>query len=587
MTVRTPLFLVICLAVAALVFVGAVAVGNDYVFFAGYVILQYVVLSTAWNILGGYCGYVNFGSAAFFALGAYSTVAIYKLMGANDLPHLVPMPVLMLVGGVVSGVVGFGMGYLTLRLRGAFFAIATLALAVVLQTLIVNWDFVGGSRGAYILRPEEVPFIGSYIKYLFLVMLLLAVAALVIARLIEHSRLGYGFATIRDDELAAEASGVPTLKLKLIATTISGALMGMAGAPFPYYIGYLQPSSTFGLDYAVNSIAMPLIGGTTSWVGPLIGTILLGSLQQIATVTISSAVNLLLVGVILVAFVIVAPNGIIGLCAPLLAAQAGRFRRPPPRRDRCARIGAMTDSAMTDLLEVDDLGKRFGGFVALENITLNVPAGERLGLIGPNGSGKSTLVNCICGTLQNEQGSVRFDGRAVDGLAAHQRTRMGLSRSFQLPRPFVSLSLLDNIRIPLLYAVASRGAGSSASDIEARCTDLLREVGLDNKARHLPRDLTQVEMRKLELARAMAAEPKLLIADELMAGLTHSEVEEILALLVRLNEKGVTIILIEHIMRAVMSFSRRLVVLVSGRKIADGPPDEVMRNPEVEKAYLG
>jgi branched-chain amino acid transport system permease protein len=311
--VRTPLFLVICLAVAALVFAGAVAVGNDYVFFAGYVILQYVVLSTAWNILGGYCGYVNFGSAAFFALGAYSTVAIYKLIGANDLPHLVPMPVLMLVGGVVSGVVGFGMGYLTLRLRGAFFAIATLALAVVLQTLIVNWDFVGGSRGAYILRPEEVPLIGSYIKYLFLVMLLLAVTSLVIARLIERSRLGYGFATIRDDELAAEASGVPTLKLKLIATTISGALMGMAGAPFPYYIGYLQPSSTFGLDYAVNSIAMPLIGGTTSWVGPLIGTILLGSLQQIATVTISSAVNLLLVGVILVAFVIVAPNGIIGL----------------------------------------------------------------------------------------------------------------------------------------------------------------------------------------------------------------------------------------------------------------------------------
>lgn len=248
---------------------------------------------------------------------------------------------------------------------------------------------------------------------------------------------------------------------------------------------------------------------------------------------------------------------------------------------------SMTGSTMTNLLEVDDLGKRFGGFVALENISLNVPAGERLGLIGPNGSGKSTLVNCICGTLQNEQGSVRFDGRPVDGLAAHQRTRMGLSRSFQLPRPFVSLSLLDNIRIPLLYAVAARGARSSASDIEARCTDLLREVGLGNKARHLPRDLTQVEMRKLELARAMAAEPKLLIADESMAGLTHSEVEEILALLVRLNEKGVTIILIEHIMRAVMSFSRRLVVLVSGRKIADGPPDEVMRNPEVEKAYLG
>ena len=204
-------------------------------------------------------------------------------------------------------------GRLPWRLRGAFFAIATLALAVVLQTLVVNWDYVGGSRGAYIIRPERIEPIGNYIQYLFLLMMALVVGALTIARLIEHSRLGYGFASIRDDEFAAEASGVPTLRLKLIATTISGALMGMAGAPFPYYIGYLQPDSTFGLDYAVNSIAMPLIGGTTSWVGPLIGAVLLGTLQQVATVTISSAVNLLIVGLLLVGFVIVAPNGIIGL----------------------------------------------------------------------------------------------------------------------------------------------------------------------------------------------------------------------------------------------------------------------------------
>jgi branched-chain amino acid transport system permease protein len=313
MTVRTPLFLIVSLIVAAAIAGGALAVGNDYVFFAGYVVLQYVVLSTAWNILGGYCGYVNFGTAAFFALGAYSTVAIYKLVGDNDLPHIIPIPVLMLLGGVVSGVVGLGMGYLTLRLRGAFFAIATLALAVVLETLVVNWDYVGGSRGAYVLRPENVPLIGNYVRYLFLTMLVLAVVSLTIARLIERSRLGYGLATIRDDELAAEASGVPTLRLKLIATTISGALMGMAGAPFPYYISYLQPDSTFGLDYAVNAIAMPLIGGTTSWVGPLIGAVLLGTLQQVVTVTISSAVNLLLVGCLLVGFVIVAPNGIVGL----------------------------------------------------------------------------------------------------------------------------------------------------------------------------------------------------------------------------------------------------------------------------------
>ena len=303
---RSPLFFLICLIVGGAVFAAAVALGNDYYFFAGYVVLQYVVLSTAWNILGGYCGYVNFGSAAFFALGAYSTVALHRL-------YPLPIPAMLIADGVVSGVVGFGMGYLTLRLRGAFFAIATLALAVVLETLIVNWEYVGGSRGAYIVRPESIGPFGNYIEYLFLIMMLLAVAAITAARVIERSRLGFGFATIRDDELAAEASGVPTLQLKLIATTMSGALMGMAGAPFPYYIGYLQPSSAFGLDYAVNSIAMPLIGGTTSWVGPLIGAILLGSLQQLATVTISSAVNLLIVGLLLVGFVIVAPNGIIGL----------------------------------------------------------------------------------------------------------------------------------------------------------------------------------------------------------------------------------------------------------------------------------
>src|SRR3984957_4823633 len=292
---RTPLFILLGIVVAALVFEGARLVGNDYVFFAGYTVLQFVVLATAWNILGGYTGYVNFGTAAFFALGAYSTVFFPKF-------YPLPIPLLVLAGAAVSGLVGLGTGYLTLRLRGAFFAIATLAMAVVLQTLIVNWDYVGGSRGAYVIRPAEQETLHlPYIQYLFLVMLALALISIVIARTIEHSKLGYGFATIRDDELAAEASGVPTLRLKLIATALSGALMGMAGAPFPYYIGYLEPSSAFSLQYAVNSIAMPVIGALS-----------LGIIQQVATVEISSAVNLLLVGVLLVVFVIVAPNGIMG-----------------------------------------------------------------------------------------------------------------------------------------------------------------------------------------------------------------------------------------------------------------------------------
>jgi branched-chain amino acid transport system ATP-binding protein len=243
---------------------------------------------------------------------------------------------------------------------------------------------------------------------------------------------------------------------------------------------------------------------------------------------------------------------------------------------------------MSALLHVDNVTKRFGGFVALDGVELSVAPGERLGLIGPNGSGKSTLVNCICGTLQNESGSVRFNGQAMDGLAAHQRTHRGLARSFQLPRPFHSMSLADNLRIPLLYTVHARtGPLRSTGDLNDRCNELLTMVGLAAKAHQMPRDLTQVEMRKLELARAVAAEPKLLIADESMAGLSHSEVDDILALLMRLNERGITIILIEHIMSAVMKFSQRLAVLVSGKKVADGKPEDVVRNPEVVRAYLG
>lgn len=296
-------------AVVVVVFAASRLVTNDYFFFAGYVVLQYIVLATAWNVLGGYTGYINFGTSGFFAIGAYTAVVLHKLWGP-------PIPVSIVAGGVLAGAVGLAMGCLTLRLKGVFFAIGTLALAIVVQTFITNWDYVGGSRGVYIIRPASAPFLGSYIHYLFLVMLILAGIAVATARTIERSTLGFGLSAIRDDEQAAEASGVPTLKLKLISTTISGALMGMAGAPLPYYVTYLDPSSGFNLAYAVNAIAMPLIGGTTMWLGPVLGAIFLGTIQQAATVTISSSLNLLFVGVLLVLFVVVAPHGLIGLYRP-------------------------------------------------------------------------------------------------------------------------------------------------------------------------------------------------------------------------------------------------------------------------------
>jgi branched-chain amino acid transport system permease protein len=340
---RSSTFLAAALAVGAALFalgLFASRSGNGFLLVAGFVVLQYIALATAWNILGGYCGYVNFGTGAFFAMGAYAVIALERLgrtppgagrwLAGTPFELLIPafplsLPSMIVAGGVVAGIVGLGMGYLTLRLRGVFFAIATLAMAVVLHTLVINWEFVGGARGHQLIRPARValgPLSLSFTEYLFLVMIVLAVLGLWVARLIERSRLGLGFASIRDDEQAAEASGVPTLRLKLVATTVSGALMGMAGAPLPFYLGYVEPNTAFGLGYSVNAIAMPMIGGTTTWAGPLIGAVLLGTLQQIASVTISSDWNLMIVGLLLIAFVIAAPVGIVGLVQEFLRAAA-------------------------------------------------------------------------------------------------------------------------------------------------------------------------------------------------------------------------------------------------------------------------
>ena len=233
------------------------------------------------------------------------------------------------------------------------------------------------------------------------------------------------------------------------------------------------------------------------------------------------------------------------------------------------------------LLEVDGLTKRFGGFLALNQVSIAVKPGERFGLIGPNGSGKTTLINCLSGSLPTDGGRILFEGRDITSMPAHRRTRMGIVRSFQIPKPFRSMTVLDNLGIP--FENAARARGDDAADTR----EILRAIGLETKAHVKPAGLTQIEMRKLELARAMAARPKLLISDEAMAGLSHAEVDDILAILFQLNAQGITIIMIEHIMRAVMRFSQRIVVLDAGERIAEGTPDEIVRNPAVEKAYLG
>jgi branched-chain amino acid transport system ATP-binding protein len=230
--------------------------------------------------------------------------------------------------------------------------------------------------------------------------------------------------------------------------------------------------------------------------------------------------------------------------------------------------------------------KRFGGFVALDAVDIAIRPGERVGLIGPNGSGKSTLVNCLSGAISSDTGTIRFDGRAIERLPAHQRTRLGIVRTFQIPLPFTSMTVIGNLTIPLRFAARHHAVGGTTNDVEQALL-ILEDVGLRDKAYEPSAGLTQVELRKLELARAVAARPKLLIADETMAGLSNSEVDEIILLLFKLNEQGIAIIMIEHIMRAVMAFSQRAIVLVAGKKIADDTTDVVINNAEVVRAYLG
>jgi branched-chain amino acid transport system permease protein len=295
---------VVAILIGGLAFTEVVA--NEYYFTALYVVLQATIMAVAWNILGGFTGYVNFGSAGFFAVGVYTSIALDKALG-------LPLPLLILAAAGVCGLIGLGVGYLTLRLKGVYFAIATLAMAIVLETLVNNWAYVGGARGAYMLTPETHLWFDSYIQMMFMLMLVLALAAVAISRKLNFSRLGRGLAAIRDDEVAAECAGVPTLRLKLVSTTVMGAMMGVAGAPYPFFVTFVDPLSAFNLFVAVNAIAMPMIGGTSHWIGPVIGALLVGSMQEIVTVTVSSELNVLLVGIMLVLFITLAPQGIVGV----------------------------------------------------------------------------------------------------------------------------------------------------------------------------------------------------------------------------------------------------------------------------------
>ena len=428
---------------------------NEYPFFAGYVILQFVVLAVAWSILGGYAGYVNFGTNAFFGVGVYTAVFLAKAFEA---------PLVVQIADRRRGrqPARPRIGLLTLRMQGIFFSIATIALAIIIETTITNWRYVGGAAGIQLSRPPVTLPFDSYVKMLFFVQALLVVVAVATARAILNSRIGRGLHALRDDELAAECTGVPTLRLKLLACVISGALMSAAGAPAAMYLQFANPVSAFNLNYSVSVLAMALIGGTAHWIGPVLGAIVLGVTQQLLTVTISTESTF--------------SCSASCWCCSLSA-------RPAALSASFQALGEASMNAATDgpLLRIDTLTKTFGGFVALDNINVEIRKGERFGLIGPNGSGKTTLVNCISGALRPNKGAVLFGGEDITHLPPNLRSHRGIARSFQIPRPFKSMTVLENLMVALDFA-AHRDLFETAAHRRDEAMSILKRIGLAAKA---------------------------------------------------------------------------------------------------------
>ncbi len=534
-------------------------VGNQYPFFAGYVILQFMVLAVAWSILGGHAGYVNFGTSAFFGIGVYTAVFLVKAFGA-------PLVVQIAAAAAIGALMGFALGFLTLRMQGIFFSIATIALTIVIETSITNWRYVGGAAGIQLQRPMVTEPFNNYVQMLFFVQALLVVLAVAISRYIQNSWIGRGLQALRDDELAAECTGVPTLRLKLTACVISGALMCAAGAPAAMYLQYADPASAFNLNYSVSVLAMSLDRRHRALGGP-------DRRRDPARHHAATADRHYLVGS--------QRAGARRDAGGVRGRRAGGDHRPGPKGSPAM---SMTPEPQAPLLRIAALTKRFGGFTALDNVSVEIRPGERFGLIGPNGSGKTTLINCISGAFRTEPGTVVFRDEDITPLPPHTRTRRGIARSFQIPRPFRSMTVAENLMVALDFAAHELVSESRRRDT---MMSILARMGLESKANAPTTKLSQVELRKMELARAMATHPKLLISDEAMAGLSSSEVDEVLDLLMSFAREDITIIMIEHIMQAVMRFSDRVMCLDAGRIIAIGTPAEVMADRRVQEAYLG
>ena len=544
-----------------------------------YLVFYWVVLATSWNILSGYSGYFSFGHGAFFGAGLYTTAT---LAGALEVPFLWTLPAAAAVAallGLAVGAVVFRVG----RLRGELFALLTLAVTFVVANLVLNTRIDGG-QGVNLGGVALPRIMVSPSSTFYLLALVLAIATVWIGFAIHRAKLGTGLFAIHDDEDVAEVIGVPTFRYKLAALGVSCALAGVAGGIHAMFISYVTVGETFSIIVPLTVVLMSVLGGTRHWLGPAIGAAAITGLLYAFTAGDYAIAGRAAVGLVLIAVILFMPEGILGgLASRQRRRGASGVSASAPSADSASPARTAQGGQGGPLLDVQGLSKSFKGLQALDGVGLEVRRGEILGLVGPNGSGKSTLINLVSGHTRSDVGRMVFEGRDLTRLEAHRIARSGIARTYQIPRPFAHLSVLENVALPAMFGRDS--LDRAAAEREARTW--LEFTGLAGKAEALPNGLNLHQRKFLELARALASRPKLLLLDEVLSGLTPSEIDGAIRTIRAIRDQGATIVFVEHVMRAVMELTDRIVVLNNGRVIAEGSPAEAMRRPEVMSAYLG
>ena len=565
------IFVVVGLALAALPLLKLPAFYESFL----YLVFHWVVLATSWNILSGYSGYFSFGHGAFFGLGMYTTAV---LAGKFNWPFLYTLP----MAALVPALFGVGLGAVVFRLRrlrGELFGLLTLAVTFVIATIILNTPIDGGP-GVY-LSAVPIPAIGpSPSATFYLLALAMVMLVLWVAYYIYNARLGSGLFAIHDDEDVAEVQGVPTYRFKLQALAISCAFAGVAGGVHALFVSYVTAGEVFNIVVPLYVVLMSVLGGSRHWLGPAVGATAITALSYAFTAGDSAVVGRAAIGLILIVVILFMPDGILG---QLIKRFKSRRSLPPLPTPVAPAVISTQGSSGEVLLTIDNVSKSFSGVKALQNVSMEARRGEILGLVGPNGSGKSTMVNVISGLYKPEAGRILFQGEDLVPLPAYRAAHAGIARTYQIPRPFASLSVLENTTLAGMFG----GTQLSRADAAAQAMYWLEFVGLADRARALPTELNLHQRKFLELSRALASSPRLVLLDEVLAGLTPSEINNAVTLVREIRQRGSTIIFIEHNMRAVLELCDRLIVLNHGQVIASGMPREVMNDPAVVSAYLG